>query len=115
MSNIDSHQTRVPFVSRRKPITSSSQWTKTSYLRSEDGPVMLTPAESVEPLAWSRQNKGLLETLMQKHGALLLRGFSIEKIEDFREFVLTLSPNLLEYRERSSPRHKVQDDIYTST
>lgn len=116
MSNADSHTAfNTPFAPRRKAISSSSQWIDTSYLQSEDGPVVLTARENLDLISWARQNQALLEQLMQKHGAVLLRGFTVDKVEDFRQFVLALSPDMLEYKERSSPRHKVAADIYTST
>lgn len=106
---------RIPFSAKRKAVTNSSEWIKRTYLQSEDGPLAISPTESLDLLAWARENAGSLKRLMEKHGAVLLRGFGVETVETFNRFVLAVSPNTLEYKERSSPRHKVEANIYTST
>ncbi|SRR6266700_251843 len=106
---------RVPFSARRKAMGSSAEWIKRSYLKSEDGPVVISPIEQLDLLVWTQQNSMLLKSLMETHGAVLLRGFGVDAVETFNRFVLALSPDMLEYKERSSPRHKVQANIYTST
>jgi alpha-ketoglutarate-dependent taurine dioxygenase len=106
---------RSPFTARRKSVGSSSEWTRKSYLQSEDGPVVIAAVEDLDLMAWTQQNTSSLKDMIEKHGAVLLRGFAVKTVEAFRNFVLALSPNMLEYKERSSPRHKVQADIYTST
>ena len=46
---------------------------------------------------------------------LIAGGFEIRNLEDFEQTVKAVSGDLLEYKERSSPRHSVQGKIYTST
>src|SRR5579871_2478134 len=106
---------RPPFSGRRKAVGSSSEWVGRSYLRSEDGPVVLSPTADLDLHTWTQQNSALLKSLMETHGAVLLRGFNVDSVDSFNQFVLTLCPRMLDYKERSSPRHKVQDNIYTST
>ena len=115
MSNLEGAAHGLPFTARRKQVSSATEWTKKSYLQSESGPVVITPIEALDLVAWSRENASSIRDMIEKQGAVLFRGFVIEAIETFRNFVLTLSPDMLEYKERSSPRHKVQPDIYTST
>ena len=50
-----------------------------------------------------------------RHGAILFRGFDIQSISDFECFVRAISPDLMSYGERSSPRSKIGDGVYTST
>src|SRR5438105_3942198 len=56
-----------------------------------------------------------LEQMLIRHGALLLRNFRVNSLDDFHRVVRTVSPSLLEYKERSTPRKSVGMDIYTST
>jgi alpha-ketoglutarate-dependent taurine dioxygenase len=70
----------------------------------------------VDLLEWAASNKEAIEALLLKHRALLFRNFNVNTTALFNEFVkLTSSGQLLEYRDRSSPRHEVGDKIYTST
>jgi alpha-ketoglutarate-dependent taurine dioxygenase len=79
-------------------------------------PLLLTPAVAgVDPLAWAEANRVGLEEKLQRHGALLFRGFGVSGTEGLQAFVRAVCGDLLEYRERSSPRHEVADRVYTST
>jgi alpha-ketoglutarate-dependent taurine dioxygenase len=106
---------RTPFTKKRKSIGDPSDWIRQSYLQSPDGPIVLEPKEPIDPPSWGRDNREWLNSLLDKHGAALLRGFNVEQVEDFHNFVLSYCPNLLQYKERSSPRHQVATDVYTST
>ncbi|BAY99588.1 taurine catabolism dioxygenase TauD/TfdA [Tolypothrix tenuis PCC 7101] len=80
-------------------------------------PLVVKPAiAGVNLLEWAASNQEIIEALLLKHRALLFRNFNINTTALFNEFVkLTSSGQLLEYRDRSSPRHEVGDKIYTST
>lgn len=80
-------------------------------------PLVVKPAiAGVDLLEWAASNKEAIEALLLKHRALLFRNFNVNTTALFNEFVkLTSSGQLLEYRDRSSPRHEVGDKIYTST
>ena len=80
-------------------------------------PLVVKPAIlGVNLLEWAASNKEAIEALLLKHRALLFRNFNVNTTALFNEFVkLTSSGQLLEYRDRSSPRHEVGDKIYTST
>ncbi|MCO8273923.1 TauD/TfdA family dioxygenase [Actinoplanes sp. TRM 88003] len=56
-----------------------------------------------------------LRGLLGTHGAVLLRGFPVEGVADFENVVRGLSGDLLTYAERSSPRHSIKGNVYTST
>lgn len=56
-----------------------------------------------------------IDYLLLRHGALLFRGFDVTSPEQFSKAMGELDPEILSYTERSSPRHKVADNVYTST
>lgn len=64
---------------------------------------------------WINDHKSLIEQKLFTHGAILFRGFNIKTVEDFQIFSEQISPELLKYKERSSPRTEVGKAIYTST
>lgn len=79
-------------------------------------PLVIRPnLEEVDLVQWAAKNQDSISTLLLKHGGLLFRGFSMESAIDFERFIRANSLELLEYRERSSPRHHVSGNIYTST
>ena len=89
-------------------------------VREEPGPMglplILTPAVAgVDPLAWAEAHRTGIEEKLLRHGALLFRGFGLSSIEGLQAFVRAVCGDLLEYRERSSPRSELADRVYTST
>ena len=56
-----------------------------------------------------------LHGALARHGALLLRGLNLQTIDDFETVARAISPRLIEYGERSSPRTRISSGIYTST
>lgn len=65
--------------------------------------------------AWIRREKDVLDRLAREAGAVLLRGFTVQGASGFREVMDALSPEVLTYGERSSPRTQVSPGVYTST
>lgn len=79
-------------------------------------PLVIQPEiPDVDLLAWTAKHRELINTYLAKHGALLFRGFAIDQIEAFEQFIQAVSGEALEYRERSSPRSRVKGNVYTST
>jgi alpha-ketoglutarate-dependent taurine dioxygenase len=74
-----------------------------------------TTSNTVDLISWSTNNRPLLERHLLEKGALLFRDFSISTTEEFESFMRGLAGDLLEYRERSSPRSQVRGNVYTST
>ncbi len=64
---------------------------------------------------WLGQNRDIVEKELLKHGGLLFRGFPVASVADFEKVTQAISENFLEYSERSSPRTKIGNRIYTST
>ncbi len=90
---------------------------KLSYLNSERMlPLVAQPdVEGVDLATWAGFNRELIEEQLLKHGAILFRNFGIASITGFERFIRAISPELMQYGERSSPRHKVSDSVYSST
>jgi alpha-ketoglutarate-dependent taurine dioxygenase len=81
-----------------------------------DLPLVITPAASgINLEAWAASNREFIDAKLLSHGAILFRGFDVNTAADFRRLISVSSGELLEYKERSSPRSHVADNIYTST
>lgn len=79
-------------------------------------PAIIRPSiDGVDLATWAEGNRSLVDSLLATHGALLFRGFDGADLPGLANFVKAVSGDLLEYRERSSPRTHVTDNIYTST
>lgn len=102
---------------RRKAISlSQEELVKSEYLNSANFPLVMRPAvENVDAVFWAGNNRELIESELKKHGAILFRGFNLEGVGKFEEFARAVSPALLDYRERSSPRSEISRGVYTST
>ncbi|MBW4625288.1 MAG: TauD/TfdA family dioxygenase [Brasilonema octagenarum HA4186-MV1] len=79
-------------------------------------PLLIHPiVEGVNLVAWVRKNQELIAKYLLKYGAILFRSFQIKEVNEFEKFIQTVSGELLEYCDRSSPRSPIQGNIYTST
>ncbi len=103
---------------KRKPLTLNKESLVDFHRLAPDQPLPLV----VEPHAvaldlplWIEQNRKDLRAKLHEHGALLFRNFKTHDIASFENAVRALSGEPLKYMERSSPRHAVQGEVYTST
>ncbi|MBH8561820.1 TauD/TfdA family dioxygenase [Nostoc sp. CENA67] len=71
--------------------------------------------EGVNLVAWVANNQKLIKKHLIKHGGILFRNFQVKDIAEFEQFIQEVAGELLEYRDRSSPRSAIQGKIYTST
>lgn len=79
-------------------------------------PLVIEPNRGgVSLVAWALENREFLRERLLRHGAILLRDFGVASVEDFAGFTAAAANEVMEYRERSSPRHEVGANIYTST
>lgn len=81
-------------------------------------PLVARPAgegDAVDLLTWAADNRRRLEDELRRHGGILFRGFGIESVERFQELVRTAAGDPLEYRQRATPRSRVEGKVYTST
>lgn len=115
---LNTAKSRIPGSLKRKAINFSQvELIKTEFLQEDQQlPLVIRPAlDGVNLLSWSAGQREFIHAQVLKYGGVLLRGFSVASVDEFERFVSTLSPELLEYRERSSPRSRVNGNIYTST
>ena len=79
-------------------------------------PLVMQPVRSdIDPVTWAKSNLAEIEADLVKHGAILFRDFPLRSSADFETFVRAISPQLMDYTERSTPRSEVAAGIYTST
>lgn len=65
---------------------------------------------------WAADNRQLIAGHLAAEGGLLFRGFRVTSARDFRRFAATQIDELLDYTERSTPRHQIDErHVYTST
>jgi alpha-ketoglutarate-dependent taurine dioxygenase len=78
-------------------------------------PLIIKPAvHGASLLAWASNRREFIHAKLMEHGAILFRGF-FDSISEFELFIRTVSGDLAPYQDRSSPRHPVSGNIYTST
>lgn len=79
-------------------------------------PLVVEPEyQGVDLISWAASQESFIKTRLSQHGAILFRNFKSKDVNIFESFIRTVSGELLEYRERSSPRHQVSGNVYTST
>ncbi len=103
---------------RRRAISVSTEsLITTSYLQPASTlPLVIQPAvKGLDPVAWAASNCQWIEDQLLVHGGLLFRHFDTHTTNDFEALIRAMAGDLLEYRERSSPRSEVGDRVYTST
>src|SRR4051794_2321622 len=104
-------------IPARRAVSVSQQDLVQMEPMNESGlPLVVRPAvPGVSLASWAEASRDLISRQLAKHGGLLFRGFEIPRVEEFEQIVRSISGDLLEYKERSSPRHAVSGKIYTST
>jgi len=76
------------------------------------------PALAADPQAlsdWIRREASSLDDALAASGAILIRGGSINGVEDFDAICRILTPELLSYVGGGSPRTRLGGKVYTST
>jgi alpha-ketoglutarate-dependent taurine dioxygenase len=109
-------KTRPGSVRRKTLSVSQSGLVKSEPWKDGNLPLVMSPSVGgVDIVTWALNHRELIRAHLLKHGGILFRNFNISSPEVFGQFALACSSELLEYRERSSPRTLVGDNIYTST
>ncbi|MBA3712218.1 MAG: amino acid adenylation domain-containing protein [Pyrinomonadaceae bacterium] len=102
---------------RRKTVNLSQvNPVKSGYLQpGETLPLVFQPSVSDIDLAdWAKNNREFIETELQKHGAILFRGFDIKAVSEFERMASAICPELFgEYGDL--PREDVGGKVYAST
>ncbi|WP_181140215.1 TauD/TfdA family dioxygenase [Streptomyces sp. Ru62] len=73
------------------------------------------PSPGTDLLAWTSSARDHIRAGLLEHGALLFRGWSVPSVDVFEAFVRSAVGEPLPYELRSSPRHAVSNNVYTST
>ncbi len=77
--------------------------------------LVIEPIESLNSFEWVKSNKNLIEEFLIKYDGVILRNFGMYSVSEFNKIVQIISPNLLDYSYRSTPRTKLGGKIYTAT
>jgi alpha-ketoglutarate-dependent taurine dioxygenase len=103
---------------KRKPLSATGERLVNMEALSpgESLPLLVRPSVGgVDLLEWAASHREVLERNLHMHGGILFRDFAVNSVEEFEQFIRVICGELLEYRERSSPRSFVSGNIYTST
>ncbi|MBA4057241.1 MAG: taurine catabolism dioxygenase TauD [Marivirga sp.] len=82
---------------------------------SKELPMVIHAVKDINCLEWGMKFKPQLNELLLDQGAILLRGFKIGSAHVFGEMFSAIVGEPMEYRNRTSPRERVDNNIYTST
>jgi len=104
-------------VRRRKAVSVSPETLiRTSRFDGCQIPLVIEPATAgLDLVTWAGHQHAQLDALVSEHGAVLLRGFTIESVQTFQHAVSVACGPPLDYTERSSPRTRISGMIFTST
>ncbi|WP_017317669.1 non-ribosomal peptide synthetase [Mastigocladopsis repens] len=89
---------------------------KTDYLQpTQTLPLVIQPnIDDIDLIDWAKSNRQFIETKLQHHGAILLRGFNIDSVLAFENLAQAICPELFaEYGDL--PREGVGGKVYGST
>jgi alpha-ketoglutarate-dependent taurine dioxygenase len=79
-------------------------------------PLVIQPASpSINLGDWAREHSQAIESNLLQHGAILFRGFLVKTETDFERVVDGIFTEPLQYVERSTPRTRLSEKVYTST
>jgi alpha-ketoglutarate-dependent taurine dioxygenase len=88
----------------------------TPFKPGEPLPLIVQPnVEGINLVHWIQNSAEFVEKQLLKYGGLLFRGFQIHSAAELETVARSLSPELLDYREPSSPRLALGGNVYTST
>ena len=79
-------------------------------------PIVIFPEDigaSIE--AWTKENEQEFSEYLRDYGAILFRKFKINGARSFQRIVEDIGGEMLEYKNRSTPRSVVREKVYTST
>lgn len=107
----------LPTARRQALRVSEDALVTTSYMQPEQRlPLVVAPAGApVDLIGWAGEQRGWIDSQLDRHGGILFRGFGIDTPEALERFVKATSERWAEYREPATPRSQVSGNIYTST
>src|SRR5688572_17470127 len=78
-------------------------------------PLVIHAVQNVDCLKWGEDYKNQIREMLLEHGAILFRGFKIGDAQKFNQLFTTISGDAMEYKNRTSPRERIHNNVYTST
>lgn len=79
-------------------------------------PVIYTPAmDGISLRSWLSGHLEEVELELKVYGAILFRGFDVPDRNAFQDVMGAFNEEFLSYKDRSSPRTEVKENLYTST
>lgn len=107
---------RGPGSMRRRSVVPNEIVSIEPFREGQALPYVVRPSiKGIDTITWLRSNRKWIESKLDRHGALLFRDFQVSTPEGFRAFADAVLDKLIDYRERSSPRKAVHQQVYTST
>lgn len=101
----------------RRRVVDSTRLIETGFVPGAEGrlPLVLTPAmDGVDLAGWCSANGAELEAHLDRHGAVLFRGFPLDGVDDFERVASAIAPDLFaEYGDL--PPESASARIYGST
>lgn len=94
----------------------SSDLIKRDFFSSGQLPLIISPkVRGLDLSQWISKEKKYVDEELLRYGAILFRGFDITQVGQFENVVKSYNPALLSYKERSTPRTAVSNNVYTAT
>ena len=109
---------KLPNIRRRQVDSSPTSLVRVEPMFPDRAiPMVVRPAvDGVNLNRWVEDDPAAVRELVDRHGAVLFRGFGVTDVEDFERFVeLTSDGPALDYKDRSTPRETRGSKVYTST
>ncbi|WP_448724145.1 condensation domain-containing protein [Pseudomonas farris] len=104
------------FVPSRRRIDMSNDPVNITLSTAAPRPTLIEcQSVDIDLARWARKEREVLETHLNRSGAVLFRGFSLRNSEMFAQAVQQLGGEPLAYEQRSTPRTEVGAGVYTST
>lgn len=72
-------------------------------------------SDNLDIIKFAAINKDTISRELLTTGGIILRGFSLRSVSEFNKLAHLISPNLLNYVNRSTPRTNIGGKIYTAT
>jgi len=90
-----------------------------SYIKAKNGlgeiPCYQASDSSADILKVMQESQKEIESQLLKFGGMIFKGFNIRSVSEFNKLANLVSPRLLDYVNRSTPRSKLGGKIYTAT
>ncbi|HEX8846857.1 MAG TPA: condensation domain-containing protein [Pyrinomonadaceae bacterium] len=102
---------------KKPPTVLPEQLITTAPLRpGQSLPLVVRPkVRDVDLALWTESNREFIGEKLSHHGGILFRDFKVDALPVFEKVVRSLTAELLDYNEPSTPRTRVGGQLFTST